>query len=116
MTKQTTTEKLMNTLISKMESMDSDLQVLKAENLHLKRAVTNPISLLRKAGFVQANTPLSQDIRTDVCRGDMGVEGVEGDNLILKDSTEYSNEEIHLMSWEDIHEMAEQSKDTEVVA
>jgi|TARA_R110002051_G_scaffold269842_1_gene330126 hypothetical protein len=111
-----TSEKLMNTLISKMESMDFDLQLLKAENVHLKQVVNNPLSLLRKAGFVQANTPLSQDISTDVFRGDITVEGVDGDNLILKDSAEYSNEEIHLMSWEEIHEMAEQTKDTEAVA
>ena len=115
MAEQTTTERLMNTLISKMEAMDSDLQILKAENVRLKQAVSNPISLLRKAGFVQANTPLSQDVSTDVFRGDISVDGVEGDSMILKDSNEYSNEEIHLMSWEDIHEMAEQAKETEVI-
>ena len=115
MTEQSTTEKLMSTLISKMEAMDSDLQVLKAENVRLKHAVNNPVSLLRKAGFVQANTPLSQDIGTDVFRGDIGVEGAGEDNLILKESNQYSNEEIHLMSWKEIHEMAEQAKETEVI-
>tara|TARA_R100000995_G_C3465258_1_gene115307 strand:- start:512 stop:862 length:351 start_codon:yes stop_codon:yes gene_type:complete len=115
MTEQSTTERLMNTLISKMEAMDSDLQILKAENVRLKHAVSNPVSLLRKAGFVQANTPFSQDISTDVFRGDIGVDGAGEDNLILKESNNYSNEEIHLMSWEEIHEMAEQAKETEVV-
>tara|TARA_R110002012_G_scaffold41648_4_gene113855 strand:- start:4647 stop:4997 length:351 start_codon:yes stop_codon:yes gene_type:complete len=114
MKEQSTTEKLMTTLISKMESMDSDLQILKSENIRLQHAVNNPVSLLRKAGFVQANTPFSQDISTDVFRGDIGVEGAEGDSLILKDSNKYSNEEIHLMSWEEIHEMAESAKETEV--
>ena len=109
------TKKLMDTLISKMESMDTDLQLLKSENLKLKQAVNNPISLLRKAGFVAAMTPLSQDVANDVFRGDMGIEGVGENSMILKDSANYSNEEIHLMSWEEIHDMAEQAKETEVL-
>ena len=40
-------EKLMGALITKMESMDAGLQLLKADNEQLKRAITNPASLLR---------------------------------------------------------------------
>lgn len=105
----------MSTLISKMESMDSDLQILKSENIKLKQVVNNPTALLRKAGFISATTPLTQDVSTDAFRGDIGTE-VNGESMILKESGNYSNEEIHLMSWEEIHEMAEQSKETEVVA
>ena len=68
------TERLMTTLISKMESMDSDLQSLKRENAML--------------------------------RSDEGV--------LLKANDSFTNEEIHLMSWEEIHDMADQAKTTEV--
>ena len=96
----------MSTLISKMEAMDSDLQVLKAENVRLKHAVNNPVSLLRKAGFVATMTPLSEDVQTDAFRSDEGT--------LLKATDTFTNEEIHLMSWEEIHEMADQAKNTEV--
>ena len=103
----------MNALITKMENMDSDLQVLKTENFQLKQALSDPITMLRKAGFVATMTPLSQDVATDAFRGDIGV-GTSDDSALLKSQSEYTNNEIHLMSWEEIHEMAEQAKSTEV--
>tara|TARA_Y100001938_G_scaffold141041_1_gene210223 strand:- start:146 stop:493 length:348 start_codon:yes stop_codon:yes gene_type:complete len=114
MSQESVAERLMNALISKMETMDGDLQVLKAENQKLRDAVSDPISMLRKAGFVPAATPLSQDVSTDAFRGDVGVEN-QMDSGLLKSQNEYSNNEIHLMSWEEIHEMAEQAKGTEVI-
>jgi len=105
-----TTERLMTTLISKMESMDSDLQMLKAENTQLKATINNPLSLLRKAGFVATMTPLSEDVSVDAFRGDVSSGLLKNDNSI-----DYSNEEIHQMSWNDIHDMAEQTKTTEVI-
>lgn len=62
------TERLMNTLISKMESMDSDLQSLKHENALLRKAIRDPTSLLRKAGYVSSMTPLSEDVEVDAFR------------------------------------------------
>jgi len=114
MTDESVAERLMNTLISKMETMDGDLQILKAENQQLRNAVSDPISMLRKAGFVPTSTPLSQDVSTDAFRGDIGVEN-QMDSALLKSQNEYSNNDIHLMSWDEIHEMAEQAKGTEVI-
>lgn len=117
MTEESVAERLMGALISKMETMDGEVQMLKAENQHLRNAVSDPLTMLRKAGFVPSKTPLSQDVSTDAFRGDIGVES-EFDRLdsgILKSQSEYSNNDIHLMSWDDIHEMAGQAKATEVV-
>jgi len=95
---QSAVDKLMNTLITKMETMDNELQ-------ELRFMVKSPQALLRKAGFVPVNTPLSEDVMPDGFRGDE----------ILKEASDspdkYSNEEIHTMSWEDIHEMAEQYRE-----
>tara|TARA_R110000787_G_scaffold150014_3_gene263924 strand:+ start:472 stop:819 length:348 start_codon:yes stop_codon:yes gene_type:complete len=113
MSEESVAERLMSTLISKMESMDGDLQMLKAENQQLRNAVSDPISMLRKAGFVATMTPLSQDVSTDAFRGDVSVEN-EMSSGLLKSQGEYSNSDIHLMSWDEIHEMAGQAKETEV--
>ena len=48
---------LMNALISKMESMDNDIQAVRAENAMLRKAFDNPQLILRKAGFVPYSTP-----------------------------------------------------------
>jgi hypothetical protein len=102
-------EKLMNTLISKMESIDSEVQILKAENAALRRVVDSPAALLRKAGYVSVRTPLADDVSTDPLRGDLGV---DSQAIVKSDNTDsYSNEDIHKMSWSEIHEMAEQTRE-----
>ena len=115
MVEESNTERLMNALINKMESMDSSLDELKGENRELRKMLLNPGQLLKRAGFVSMSTPLSEDVRIDPFRGDMAI----GDATLLKtDNTPFediSNVEIHEMSWDDIHEMAEQSKEVEVV-
>ena len=101
--------KLMSALISKMETMDTDMQLLKAENASLRRLIENPNNLLRKAGFVPYGTPLSEDVSGDAFRADMDttiLKGGDGDNL-----DKFSNEQIHEMSWEEIHDMASQHKE-----
>ena len=103
-------EKLMNTLISKMESMDNEVQILKAENAILKRTVENPQVLLRKAGFVPYSTPLSDDVRTDAFRADMDTIMISRDIDGNSDLDKFSNEEVHEMSWNEIHAMADQHK------
>tara|TARA_R100000005_G_C5001383_1_gene208583 strand:+ start:2589 stop:2942 length:354 start_codon:yes stop_codon:yes gene_type:complete len=110
------TEKLMSALINKMESMDSSLNDLKTENAELKKMMLNPGQLLKRAGFVSVRTPLSEDVGVDAFRADMGL-GDASDIVKAEgvDFSEYTNEQVAEMSWSDIHEMAEQSKSTEVV-
>ena len=106
-----TTERLMNTLITKMEGMDTDLQLLKAENQRLRSMFSNPEAMLKKAGFVKTITPLSEDVLPDPFRNDEG--------LLMKNETGFmmpqSNEEFHEMSWEEIHEMAEGARSKEMI-
>ena len=99
---------LMNALISKMESMDNDIQTVRAENAMLKKALDNPQLILRKAGFIPFSTPLSEDVRADAFRADMDTAILKGGgnpNTMALDS--YTNEEVHEMSWDEIHEMAD---------
>ena len=104
------TEKLMNALISKMETMDRDILSVREENAMLKKTLENPQAILRKAGFVPYSTPLSDDVRVDAFRADMETSS----GIVLKQDEnnpdKYSNEQIHEMSWNDIHEMADQHK------
>ena len=112
MTEERDAGKLMSTLISKMESMDSDMQLLKAENASLKRLIENPNQLLRKAGFVPYGTPLAEDVSIDAFRNDMEVSSSK--TILKQDESnpdKYSNEQIHEMSWDDIHEMADQHRE-----
>ena len=101
--------RLMSTLISKMESMDTDMQLLKAENASLRRLIENPNNLLRKAGFLPYGTPLSEDVDVDAFRTDMDTNLLKGEKG--EDLDKFSNEQIHEMSWEEIHEMASQHKE-----
>ena len=102
------TERLMTTLISKMETMDSDLQSLKHENAMPRKAIRDPTSMLRKAGFVSTMTPLTDDVEVDAFRA--------ADDAIIKGHDNFSNSQIHQMTWDEIHDMAEQAKNTEVAA
>ena len=100
-------ETLMTVLISKMESMDNDILVLKEENRQLKSLVSNPASLMRKMGLVSISTPLASDIMGD------GFRPTEGD-AILKGPDEIglptSNMDFHNTSWDAIHAMADEAK------
>ena len=103
-------EKLMNTLISKMESMDNEVKILKAENASLKRMMENPQSILRKAGFVPYSTPYSEDVEVDAFRADVQTIKKE-DGGSRSDPDKFSNTEIHEMSWDEIHDMADQHRE-----
>ena len=89
--------------------MDSNLNVIKAENNALRKLINNPQALLRKMGLVSVSTPFTDDLQTDPFRGDM-----DFSNNILKSNqqniTSISNEELHEMSWEDIHDMANDAR------
>ena len=104
------TERLMNALISKMETMDRDIQVVREENAMLRKAFDNPQAILRKAGFVPYSTPLSDDVRADAFRADMDTIMKSRDIDGNSDLDKFSNEEVHEMSWDDIHSMADQHK------
>lgn len=102
---------LVGVLITKMESMDNTLNILKAENEALKQMINNPKSLIKKMGLVPVSTPLTADLTVDPFRGDVGL-----DDTILKSRNDFSslsNEQVHSMSWEDIHEMAITAKEQE---
>ena len=98
---------LMETLISKMESMDGQLQMLKSENTVMKQILMDPAALSRKAGFVSAATPFAEGMIVDAFRGDSDDDSVmKGEGLSVPDN----NEEFHAMSWDDIHAMADDAK------
>ena len=102
-------ERLMGALISKMENMDSELQILKSENAQFRAAINDPSVMLRKAGFVQARTRRPEDVVADPFRG-------EGDEFILKGydgeviAAPENNADFHAMDWADIHQLADQAK------
>tara|TARA_R100000005_G_C4961699_1_gene178092 strand:+ start:642 stop:983 length:342 start_codon:yes stop_codon:yes gene_type:complete len=98
-------EQLINTLISKMESMDNDIQAVRAENAVLKKMMENPSTILRKAGFVPYGTPFAEDVEVDAFRRDMDTTLLKGDGGPNLDK--YTNEQVHEMSWDEIHEMAD---------
>ena len=97
---------LMDTLITKMESMDKDIQLLMDENQQMRKMIDNPVHLMKRAGFVPSRTPFAEDLQTDPFRGD---ELLKGDSS--SDLETYSNEDIHDMSWVDIHDMADQHRE-----
>ena len=102
-------ERLMGALISKMENMDSELQILKSENAQFRAAINDPSVMLRKAGFEQARTRRPEDVVADPFRG-------EGDEFILKGydgeviAAPENNADFHAMDWADIHQLADQAK------
>ena len=106
------TERLMNALISKMETMDRSIQEVRAENVVLRKALENPQSILRKAGFVPYSTPHSEGVDVDAFRGDMETsELLKGDEIMMPNPDKFSNSEIHDMSWDEIHDMADQHRE-----
>ena len=97
--------RLMEALITKMETMDGDLQLLKNENLALRQILSDPSILLRKAGFVSTSTPMAEGMIRDMFRQDDD-SLLKGDDLSVPDN----NEEFHAMSWDDIHAMADNAR------
>jgi len=107
-----TAEKLMGALITKMESMDNSLSILKAENSALKQIVADPAMLLKRAGFIRSGSNSApMDVMPDLFRGDATYD-------ILKDESvsgipiPENNQEFHEMDWADIHRLAEEAKGT----
>jgi len=100
-------EALMTALISKMESMDGDIGLLKKENNYLHKLMSNPNSLMKKLGLVPVSTPFSEDMQLDDFRP------TDGDAIFkspLEIGVPVDNEEFHNTSWKDIHDMANQAR------
>ena len=97
-----TAQRLMNALITKMERMDAEIHEMRAD-------MRNPQSLLKRAGYVRQRSPSVNDVWGDPLRGARddtirkAGDGVEIDMMDIPST----NEEWHDMSWEDIHAMAE---------
>ena len=100
---------LVDALITKMERMDGDIGTLKQQNLELRKMVSNPASLLQKAGYIRTATPATEDVWGDPLRGDRN-EVIEKaavmiDGIMVEPPT--NNQEWHNMEWDEIHAMAE---------
>jgi len=98
---------LVDALITKMERMDGDIDMLQAQNLELRKMVSNPGSLLQRAGFVKAVTPATNDVWGDPLRGERN-EVIEKaaiaiDGVLMPNT----NADWHEMEWDEIHAMAE---------
>lgn len=107
-------EQLMSALISKMESMDADMNIIKAENEVLKGLIKDPAALLRKAGFVSRKTASPVDVMPDLFRGDSHFDILKNDNGSGLDIPT-SNQEFHEMDWGDIHRLAAEAKNAGAV-
>ena len=94
-----------------MEDIDSDLQILKAENVRLRSLFSNPEVILKKAGLIRTGTPFAEDLIQDPFRNDEGLIMKNENNAIVPET----NEAYHAMSWDDIHEMATAAKDMELI-
>ncbi len=101
----------MGVLINKMEIMDSNLNIIKAENAALKKLINNPQALLRKMGLVTVSTPLTDDLQIDPFRADLEMGGTELLKGKTGNITSFSNEDVHKMSWDEIHDMASSAKE-----
>ena len=100
-------EALMNVLISKMEAMDGDINVLKQENNRLRRIVSNPNTLMKQMGLVPISPPFSEDVMPDDFRPTEGDAILKGPQAI---GVPIDNAEFHQTSWGDIHEMADSAR------
>lgn len=99
---------LMKALISKMESMDDEINAM-------RKNMDSPITLLKRAGFVRANTPANEDVWGDPLRGDRSDVITKAANAIddAGISMPDSNEEWHDMDWSQIHAMADTAAQAE---
>ncbi len=101
---------LMDALITKMERMDGDIDVLRAQNAELRKMVSDPDMMLMKSGFVRGSTPATEDVWGDPLRGErneviekaaIAIDGV----MVMPES----NQDWHEMGWDEIHAMANEA-------
>ncbi len=95
-TQESNAHKLLEALINKMEDMDNRM-------MRMENQMNTPQHMLRKAGYVSMKTPIAEGSFVDDFRSEV----VETPNAIIKSpQSELTNEDIHKMSWEEIHDMA----------
>ena len=93
--------KLLEALINKMEDMDNRM-------IKMEYQLNTPHNMLKKAGYVAMRTPIAEGNFVDDFRNEV----TETPNAIIKSPQEdLSNEDIHKMSWEEIHDMASKYDD-----
>lgn len=99
---------LMKALITKMESMDAQIS-------NMRKNMDSPITMLKRAGFVRAQTSASEDVWGDPLRGDRDEVISKAANAIddAGMSMPESNEEWHDMDWSQIHAMADTAAQAE---
>ena len=108
---------LVDALITKMERMDGDIGALQAQNMELRKMVSNPDSLLQKAGFVKFGTPSTEDVWGDPLRGERN-EVIEKaaiaiDGVMVAGEMPTENADWHEMGWDEIHAMANEAAQAE---
>jgi len=102
---------LVDALITKMERMDGDIDILREQNLELRKMMADPGALLLKAGYITTSTPATEDVWGDPLRGDRNAviekAAVMIDGIIVTPPVD--NQDWHDMGWDKIHAMAEQA-------
>ena len=105
---------LMDALITKMERMDGDINVLHAQNMQLRTMVLDPDAMLLKSGFMKTSTPATNDVWGDPLRGERNevIEkaaiAIDGVMMMPEDNADW-----HEMEWDEIHAMANEAAQTE---
>ena len=99
---ESTVMRLMNALITKMERMDMEMG-------EMRQQMRNPDAILKRAGFVRAQSPSVNDVWGDPLRGDRGgvIEKAGDGTEIDVVGMPSSNAEWHDMDWSAIHALAE---------
>jgi len=102
---------LVDALITKMERMDGDIGVLREQNLELRKMISNPSTLLQKAGYITTSTPSTEDVWGDPLRGERN-EVIEKaaimvDGILVEPPLD--NQDWYDTGWDEIHAMAEQA-------
>tara|TARA_R110002051_G_scaffold323751_2_gene418385 strand:+ start:718 stop:1080 length:363 start_codon:yes stop_codon:yes gene_type:complete len=100
---QSNAQRLLEALINKMEDMDSRM-------MNMEYQLNTPHTILRKAGYVAMRTPMAEGNFVDDFRHTNEVSETSS-ALIKAQHGDLSNEDIHKMSWEDIHDMASKYDD-----
>ena len=94
---------LVDALITKMERMDGDVGMLQAQNMELRKMVSNPDALLQKAGFVKFSTPATEHEGGDPLRGEANAVIEKGDialDGVLGGGIASDNADCRRTAWE----------------
>lgn len=100
---QSNAQRLLEALINKMEDMDGRM-------MNMEYQLSTPHNIFKKAGYIAMRTPIAEGHFVDDFRHINEV--TETSSAIIKaQHGDLSNEDIHKMSWEDIHDLASKYDD-----